>query len=224
MSYSKSKGHATGQIHENVPGVLYIVKEVYDKKFGDSSHSEWVPIKIGLAYGDYRAAVQREKAHKTGSSARKVTLATFCVDEDTEIPTPEGTRGGVYEMEQYLHYVMTTYGWENVGAGTEWFAIPRTVADMICAIDQAKQGIDSKFNWAKCPELARAIAYAPSEQDIPAFDDGRTIKNTRGKKINTTRTAAGRSKMEERIDKDMPRKHSRDYMLRRGAVSSVNKP
>ena len=99
-----------------------------------------------------------------------------------------------------------------------------TVSDMICAIDQVKHGAEGKFNWAKCPELARAIAYAPSEQDIPAFDDGRTIKNTRGKKINTTRTAAGRSDLEERIDKDMPRKHSRDYMLRRGAVSSVNKP
>ena len=221
---SNKKGHATGQIHRNVPGVLYIVKEVYDKKFGDTSHSEWVPVKIGLAYGDYRAGVQREKAHKTGSSAKKVTLCSFCVDEDTEIPTPEGTKGGVYEMEQFLHYVMKSYGWENVGAGTEWFAIPRVVADMICDIEAAKAGAAIKFNWAKCPELARAIAYAPSEQDIPAFDDGRTIKNSRGKKINTTRTENGRSLMEERIDKDMPRKHRRDYMLDRGAVSSVNKP
>ena len=220
---ANKKGHPTGQVHKNVPGVLYVVKEVYDKKFSNND-SEWVPVKIGLAYGDYRAGVLREKEHKTGSSAKKVTLCSFCVDEDTEIPTPEGTRGGVYEMEQYLHHVMGTYGWENVGAGTEWFAIPRVVADMCSDIEAAKTGAEIKFNWAKCPELARAIAYAPSEQDVPAFDDGRTIKNTRGKKINTTRTATGRSSMEERIDKDMPRKHKRDYMLRRGAVSGVNKP
>ena len=102
---ANKKGHPTGQVHKNVPGVLYVVKEVYDKKFSNND-SEWVPVKIGLAYGDYRAGVLREKEHKTGSSAKKVTLCSFCVDEDTEIPTPEGTRGGVYEMEQYLHHVM----------------------------------------------------------------------------------------------------------------------
>ena len=221
---ANKKGHPTGQVHENVPGVLYIVKEVYDKKFGDSGHSDWVPVKIGLAYGDYRAGVMREKEHKTGSSAKKVTLCSFCVDEDTEIPTPEGTRGGVYEMEQYLHYIMGRYGGENVGSGTEWFAIPRAVADMCSDIEAVKTGAEVKFNWAKCPELARAIAYAPSEKDVPALDESRTYKMSRGKKINTTRTESGRSKMEERIDKDMPRKHRRDYMLDRGAVSSVNKP
>ena len=183
-----------------------------------------MPVKIGLAYGDYRAGVMREKEHKTGSSAKKVTLCSFCVDEDTEIPTPEGTRGGVYEMEQYLHYIMGRYGWENVGSGTEWFAIPRAVADMCSDIEAVKTGAEVKFNWAKCPELARAIAYAPSEKDVPALDESRTYKMSRGKKINTTRTESGRSAMEERIDKDMPRKHRRDYMLDRGAVSSVNKP
>lgn len=220
---ANTKGHPTGQVHKNVPGVLYIVKEVYDKKFS-SNDSEWVPVKIGLAYGDYRAGVMREKEHKTGSSAKKVTLCSFCVDEDTEIPTPEGTRGGVYEMEQYLHYIMGRYGWENVGSGTEWFAIPRAVADMCSDIEAVKTGAEVKFNWAKCPELARAIAYAPSEKDVPALDESRTYKMSRGKKINTTRTESGRSAMEERIDKDMPRKHRRDYMLDRGAVSSVNKP
>ena len=220
---ANKKAHATGQIHKNVPGVLYIVKEVYDKKF-ESNDSEWVPVKIGLAYGDYRAGVIREKEHTTGSSAKKVTLCSFCVDEDTEIPTPEGTRGGVYEMEQYLHYIMGRYGWENVGSGTEWFAIPKAVADMCYDIEAVKTGAEIKFNWAKCPELARAIAYAPSEKDVPALDESRTYKMSRGKKINTTRTASGRSAMEERIDKDMPRKHRRDYMLDRGAVSSVNKP
>ena len=220
---ANTKGHPTGQVHKSVPGVLYIVKEVYDKKFS-SNDSEWVPVKIGLAYGDYRAGVMREKEHKTGSSAKKVTLCSFCVDEDTEIPTPEGTRGGVYEMEQYLHYIMGRYGWENVGSGTEWFAIPRAVADMCSDIEAVKTGAEIKFNWAKCPELARAIAYAPSEKDVPALDESRTYKMSRGKKINTTRTESGRSAMEERIDKDMPRKHRRDYMLDRGAVSSVNKP
>ena len=220
---ANTKGHPTGQVHKNVPGVLYIVKEVYDKKFS-SNDSEWVPVKIGLAYGDYRAGVMREKEHKTGSSAKKVTLCSFCVDEDTEIPTPEGTRGGVYEMEQYLHYIMGRYGWENVGSGTEWFAIPRAVADMCSDIEAVKTGAEVKFNWAKCPELARAIAYAPSEKDVPALDESRTYKMSRGKKINTTRTESGRSAMEERIDKDMPRKHRRDYMLDRGAISSVNKP
>ena len=220
---ANTKGHPTGQVHKNVPGVLYIVKEVYDKKFSNND-SEWVPVKIGLAYGDYRAGVLREKEHKTGSSAKKVTLCSFCVDEDTEIPTPEGTRGGVYEMEQYLHYIMGRYGWENVGGATEWFAIPRAVADMCSDIEAAKTGAEVKFNWAKCPELARAIAYAPSEKDVPALDESRTYKMSRGKKINTTRTESGRSEMEERIDKDMPRKHRRDYMLDRGAISSVNKP
>ena len=212
---ANKKGHATGQVHKNVPGVLYIVKEVYDKKFSNND-SEWVPVKIGLAYGDYRAGVQREKAHKTGSSAKKVTLCSFCVDENTEIPTPEGTLGGVFEMEQYLHSVFLMYGWKQVGEGTEWFAVPVAVAEMLNDIRANKNGANNKVNWAACPELARAFCYAPEHDEIPSFAEERAVQlqGCRYTKINTSK----RSKMEERMDAIAPRNYDRDYMLRRGAV------
>ena len=160
--------------------------------------------------------MQREKAHKTGSSARKVTLATFCVDEDTEIPTPEGTLGGVFEMEQYLHSVFLAYGWKQVGEGTEWFAVPVAVAQMINDIRANKNGANNKVNWAACPELARAYGYAPEHDEIPSFAEERAVQlqASRKIKINTSK----RSKMEERMDAIAPRSYARDYMLRRGAV------
>ena len=158
----------------------------------------------------------RLKKQKTGSSNRKSVIASFAVDEGTDIPTPEGTLGGVFEMEQYLHSVFLAYGWKKVGEGTEWFAVPQSVAQMLNDIRANKNGANKKVNWAACPELARAYGYAPEHDEVPSFAEERAVqlKATRYTKISTVK----RSKMEERMDAIAPRSYARDYMLRRGAV------
>ena len=158
----------------------------------------------------------RLKKQKTGSSNRKSVIGSFAVDEGTDIPTPEGTLGGVFEMEQYLHSVFLAYGWKKVGEGTEWFAVPQSVAQMLNDIRANKNGANKKVNWAACPELARAYGYAPEHDEVPSFAEERAVqlKATRYTKISTVK----RSKMEERMDAIAPRSYARDYMLRRGAV------
>ena len=108
------------------------------------------------------------------------------------------------------------YGWKQVGEGTEWFAVPVAVAQMINDIRANKNGAEYKVNWAACPELARAFCYAPEHDEIPSFAEERAVQlqASRKTKINTSK----RSKMEERMDAIAPRNYDRDYMLRRGAV------
>ena len=211
MANSKAKG----VIYPNVAGMIYVVLETIDPIFG-SNTSGFVPIKLGIAYGDKRAMKFRLKKQKTGSSSRKSVIASFAVDQDTDIPTPEGTLGGVFEMEQYLHSVFLAYGWKQVGEGTEWFAVPQSVAQMLNDIRANKNGASNKVNWAACPELARAFCYAPEHDEIPSFAEERAVQlqGCRYTKINTSK----RSKMEERMDAFAPRSYARDYMLRRGAV------
>ena len=89
--------NAKGVNYPNVAGMIYVVLETIDPIFG-SNTSGFVPIKLGIAYGDKRAMKFRLKKQKTGSSSRKSVIASFAVDQDTDIPTPEGTLGGVFEM------------------------------------------------------------------------------------------------------------------------------
>ena len=119
-------------------------------------------------------------------------------------------------MEQYLHSVFLAYGWKRVGEGTEWFAVPQAVAQMLNDIRANKNGANKKVNWAACPELARAYGYAPEHDEVPSFAEERAVqlKGCRYTKISTVK----RSKMEERMDAIAPRSYARDYMLRRGAV------
>ena len=211
---------ATGKVVKNVPGMIYIIIEIPDPAVATPVEGIAV-IKLGIVYGNEEAIRFRENQMKTGSSSRKYKVAAFPVDEDTEMPTPEGTRGGVYEMEQFLHSVFKLNGWKQVGEAKEWFAVPTSLVDMIRDIRNIEDGSSNKksIRWTVCPELAKAYAYAPIHDDIPAFDESRRKKIKKGWKINTERNKDGRHKLEERIDKDMPRKYSRDYMLRRGAVN-----
>ena len=213
---------ATGKVVKNVPGMIYIIREIPDPEVATPVEGI-ASIKLGIVYGNDEAIKFRENQMKTGSSSRKYTLAAFPVDEDTEMPTPEGTKGGVYEMEQFLHSVFKLNGWKQVGEAKEWFAVPTSLVDMIRDIRKIREGVTKKsLRWTVCPELAKAFAYAPKHDDIPAFDECRRKKIKKGWKINTERNKDGRSELEERIDKDMPRKHDRDYMLRRGAVGKYD--
>ena len=207
--------NAKGVNYPNVAGMIYVVLETIDPIFG-SNTSGFVPIKLGISYGDIRSMKFRLKKQKTGSSNKKQVIASFAVDQDTDIPTPEGTLGGVFEMEQYLHSVFLAYGWKKVGEGTEWFAVPQSVAQMLNDIRANKNGANKKVNWAACPELARAYGYAPEHDEVPSFAEERAVqlKGCRYTKISTVK----RSKMEERMDAIAPRSYARDYMLRRGAV------
>ena len=207
--------NAKGVNYPNVAGMIYVVLETIDPIFG-SNISGFVPIKLGISYGDIRSMKFRLKKQKTGSSNKKQVIASFAVDQDTDIPTPEGTLGGVFEMEQYLHSVFLAYGWKKVGEGTEWFAVPQSVAQMLNDIRANKNGANKKVNWAACPELARAYGYAPKHDEVPSFAEERAVqlKGCRYTKISTVK----RSKMEERMDAIAPRSYARDYMLRRGAV------
>ena len=207
--------NAKGVNYPNVAGMIYVVLETIDPIFG-SNISGFVPIKLGISYGDIRSMKFRLKKQKTGSSNKKQVIASFAVDQDTDIPTPEGTLGGVFEMEQYLHSVFLAYGWKRVGEGTEWFAVPQAVAQMLNDIRANKNGANKKVNWAACPELARAYGYAPEHDEVPSFAEERAVqlKGCRYTKISTVK----RSKMEERMDAIAPRSYARDYMLRRGAV------
>ena len=206
MANSKAKGVN----YPNVAGMIYVVLETPDPIFG-SNTSGYVPVKLGIAYGDKRALKFRLKKQKTGSSSKKQVIASFAVDQDTDIPTPEGTLGGVFEMEQYLHSVFLMYGWKQVGEGTEWFAVPQSVAQMLNDIRANKNGASNKVNWAACPELARAFCYAPEHDEVPSFAPERAVQlqGCRYTKINTSK----RSKMEERLDAIAPRNYDRDYML-----------
>ena len=80
--------NAKGVNYPNVAGMIYVVLETIDPIFG-SNTSGFVPIKLGIAYGDKRAMKFRLKKQKTGSSSRKSVIASFAVDQDTDIPTPE---------------------------------------------------------------------------------------------------------------------------------------
>ena len=106
--------NAKGVNYPNVAGMIYVVMEIIDPIFG-TNLSGYVPVKLGIAYGDKRAMQIRLQKQKTGSSSRKKVIGSFAVDQDTDIPTPEGTLGGVFEMEQYLHSVFLAYGWKQVG-------------------------------------------------------------------------------------------------------------
>ena len=137
--------NAKGVNYPNVAGMIYVVLETIDPIFG-SNTSGFVPIKLGISYGDIRSMKFRLKKQKTGSSNKKQVIASFAVDQDTDIPTPEGTLGGVFEMEQYLHSVFLAYGWKKVGEGTEWFAVPQSVAQMLNDIRANKNGANKKVN------------------------------------------------------------------------------
>ena len=56
--------NAKGVNYPNVAGMIYVVLETIDPIFG-SNTSGFVPIKLGIAYGDKRAMKFRLKKQKT---------------------------------------------------------------------------------------------------------------------------------------------------------------
>ena len=105
-----------GRIELNTAGGLYI-------QFATEQHFERATgtgkIKIGLSYSCEHGTKERAKEHSTSCADTISNIALWAVDEGTDIPTPEGTKGGVFEMEQYLHSVCKMYGWEQIGSGKE---------------------------------------------------------------------------------------------------------
>ena len=62
--------NAKGINYPNVAGMIYVVMEIIDPIFG-TNLSGYVPVKLGIAYGDRRAMKIRLDKQKTGSSNKK---------------------------------------------------------------------------------------------------------------------------------------------------------
>jgi hypothetical protein len=198
-----------GRIELNTAGGLYIMfatEEHYERATGNGK------IKIGLSYSCEWGTIQRYKEHSTSCADKIHNIALWACDEGTDIPTPEGTKGGVFEMEQYLHSVCKSYGWEQIGSGKEWFAVPMSVIQMINDITAGES-----FDYTACPEIARSMYYAPKFEDMPSMDETRRrtwCKKSRDRKIST----CDRSPMQMSKDTAAERTYARDYMLNRGEV------
>ena len=203
-----------GRIELNTAGGLYIMfatEEHYERATGNGK------IKIGLSYSCEWGTIQRYKEHSTSCADTISNIALWACDEGTDIPTPEGTVGGVFEMEQYLHSVCKMYGWEQIGSGREWFAVPMEVIQMINDITAYKANGEGSFDYTACPELARSMFYAPKFEDMPSIDESRRrnwCKKKRDRKIAT----CDRSPLQKKRDTAAKRTYRRDYMLDRGEV------
>ena len=57
-------------------------------------------------------------------------------------------------MERYLHHLMEELGYEHVGDGTEWFAVP----------------LDLISNDKRCPELQKVLSNAPAWKEVEVFE------------------------------------------------------
>ena len=199
-----------GRIELNTAGGLYI-------QFATEQHFERATgtgkIKIGLSYSCEHGTKERAKEHSTSCADTITNIALWAVDEGTDIPTPEGTKGGVFEMEQYLHSVCKMYGWEQIGSGKEWFAVPMAVIEMV---NNITAGVG--FDYTACPEIARCMYYAPKFEDMPSMKEDRRrtwCKKKRDRKIST----CDRSPMQKTRDAEEKRTYRRDYMLDRGEIS-----
>ena len=204
-----------GRIELNTAGGLYI-------QFATEQHFERATgtgkIKIGLSYSCKHGTKERSKEHSTSCADKIQNIALWAVDEGTDIPTPEGTKGGVFEMEQYLHSVCKMYGWEQIGSGKEWFAVPMEVIRMINDITAYKVNGKGSFDYTACPEIARSMYYAPKFEDMPSMKEERRrtwCKKKRDRKIST----CDRSPMQKTRDAEEKRTYRRDYMLDRGEIS-----
>ena len=162
-----------------------------------------------------------------------VVLQVAAVDEDTLIPRksePFHFKGGIDEMESYLHDVCEER-WEDhggrqaleadknsrkpfqplkyTGGGEEWFCLPIEVLKMISTIKKIRKGATDKLDVTPFPELAKALLYAPKQEDIPSMHSSRFRKKAREFKVNTTE----RTPQQRKQDKAAERKHRRNYML-----------
>ena len=143
-----------GYKRTNEPGGIYIIRaicEAYELATG------MMMIKIGLCYKGRKGTLDRAIEHKTSCPHSIDIVRTFAVDWNTVIPSvlQKGFQiGGVHEMERYLHHVMEELGYEHVGDGTEWFAVP----------------LDLISNDKRCPELQKVLDKAPAWKEVEVFE------------------------------------------------------
>ena len=146
---------STGLIIPNTPGGIYIIKAEnphYEQQTGMGMY------KIGLHYGGIEGTEERANKHRTSCPLKIKMIRLFAVDENTVLPSLRKElnfrqTGGVYEMEQFLHALFKECGAEQIGHGTEWFALPLNTFD------------DPK----ECPTLQDILSNAPSFSSITAF-------------------------------------------------------
>ena len=160
-----------GRKEDNCPGGIYIVAArcpYFEEATG------MMKIKIGLAYKGREGTKKRALDHKTSCPDDLEIIRTFAVDENTSIPIPEHTIGGVHEMERYLHSVMVAYGWAHIGQGTEWFAVPT----------------DLVSDPTLCPELQQVLTSAPAFSEIRCFQ-----------RIGQNKSSLSRTPNQKRLDR-----------------------
>ena len=160
-----------GRKEDNCPGGIYIVAArcpYFEEATG------MMKIKIGLAYKGREGTKKRAMDHKTSCPDDLQIMALFAVDENTSIPAPAHTIGGVHEMERYLHSVMVAYGWAHIGQGTEWFAVPT----------------DLVSDPTLCPELQQVLTSAPAFSEVRCFQ-----------RIGQNKSSLSRTPNQKRLDR-----------------------
>ena len=223
-------GNCTKTCEINTSGHIYLTvarEPFFEKATG------LVKTKIGISFADEKPTGKRGKHGKTYSGDKYVALGVWAVDEDTLIPCkrePFFTEGGIDEMESYLHDVCEER-WEEMGGrqalaankdsrtpfqplkytggGEEWFCLPYEVLEMVATINRIRRGGNDKLDMTPFPELAKALLYAPKQEDIPSMHSSRFRKKAREMKVNTTE----RTPQQRKQDKAAERKHRRNYML-----------
>ena len=160
-----------GRKEANCPGGIYIVAArcpYFEEATG------MMKIKIGLSFAGRQYTKTRAMKHRTSCPDELEIIRTFAVDENTSIPIPEGTLGGVHEMERYLHALMVAYGWARIGQGTEWFAVPTDLVE----------------DPTVCPELQEVLTSAPAFSEVRCFQ-----------RIGQNKSALGRTPRQMRLDR-----------------------
>ena len=225
-------GNCTKNCEINTSGHIYIT--VAREPFFERA-TGLVKTKIGISFADHKATAGRGKKGKTYTGDKLVVLQVAAVDEDTLIPRksePFHFKGGIDEMESYLHDVCEER-WEDhggrqalaadkdsrtpfqplkyTGGGEEWFCLPIEVLKMISTIKKIRKGATDKLDVTPFPELAKALLYAPKQEDIPSMHESRFKSKSGGRewKVNTTE----RTRQQIEQDKAVKRPHRRDYML-----------
>ena len=151
-----AKGNKGGQGYKraNEPGGIYVIRAICD---AFEVATGMMLVKIGISYKGREGTLNRAIEHKTSCPHSIDIVRTFAVDWNTIILSLIGSGsiiGGVHEMERYLHHVMEEYGYEHVGDGTEWFAVP----------------LDLLSNDKRCPELQKVLAAAPAWKEVEVFE------------------------------------------------------
>ena len=160
-----------GRKEDNCPGGIYIVAArcpYFEEATG------MMKIKIGLSFAGRQYTKTRAMKHRTSCPDELEIIRTFAVDENTSIPIPEGTLGGVHEMERYLHALMVAYGWARIGQGTEWFAVPT----------------DLVSDPTLCPELQQVLTSAPAFSEVRCFQ-----------RIGQNKSSLSRTPNQKRLDR-----------------------